>query len=200
MLTADNKGKLVRWNEEKGYGFIKPDNGSIDIFIHISTLREMSRLPIVGDIIFYQTGFDDKGKIRAINAKIEGVPSVLTLKPIVRKSEKTYHKPHSSYKHRTPNTSQSTNWIFPVILILVAAGAFYNKVNNQASKKEDFKSTVTEIAKPIKVTAQFKCEGKVYCSSMHSYEEALFYVRNCPDTRMDGDGDGEPCERQFDGS
>ncbi len=199
MLTAGNKGKLVRWNEEKGYGFIKPDNGNADIFIHISALREMSRLPVVGDIIYYQTGFDDNGKIRAINAKIEGVSSVLTLKPMARKSEITHHKTHSPYKHRTPKTSRSTNLIFPVILILVAMAAFYSKVKNQVSNKDDSKSTVREIAEPIKAATQFKCEGKVYCSDMHSYEEALFYVRNCPGTKMDGDGDGEPCERQFGG-
>jgi len=32
---------------------------------------------------------------------------------------------------------------------------------------------------------------------MSSYEEALFYLRNCPGTKMDGDSDGEPCENQF---
>jgi len=32
---------------------------------------------------------------------------------------------------------------------------------------------------------------------MSSYEEALFYQRNCPGTQMDGDHDGIPCEQQF---
>ncbi|MDO2950005.1 excalibur calcium-binding domain-containing protein [Aeromonas simiae] len=32
---------------------------------------------------------------------------------------------------------------------------------------------------------------------MGSYEEAKFYLDNCPGTKMDGDGDGVPCERQF---
>jgi hypothetical protein len=32
---------------------------------------------------------------------------------------------------------------------------------------------------------------------MNSYEEALFFLRNCPGVQMDGDGDGKPCERQF---
>jgi cold shock CspA family protein len=67
------KGKLVRWIDDKGFGFIKPDAGGSDIFIHISALKSMSRPPVVGDIIYYESNLDDKGKLRAINAKIEGV-------------------------------------------------------------------------------------------------------------------------------
>ncbi len=73
------KGKLVRWIDEKGFDFIKPENGKNDIFIHISALKGMSRKPIIGDLIHYQISSDSNGKIRAVNAKIEGVEQVLTL-------------------------------------------------------------------------------------------------------------------------
>ena len=45
--------------------------------------------------------------------------------------------------------------------------------------------------------SQFKCDGREHCSQMGSYEEALFFIRNCPNTKMDGDSDGIPCESQF---
>ena len=32
---------------------------------------------------------------------------------------------------------------------------------------------------------------------MSSKEEAIFFIKNCPDTQMDGDNDGNPCESQF---
>ncbi|WP_017395956.1 cold shock domain-containing protein [Acinetobacter haemolyticus] len=44
---------------------------------------------------------------------------------------------------------------------------------------------------------QFSCDGRTHCSQMRSYDEAVFFLRNCPNTQMDGDGDGIPCERQF---
>ncbi|BCU65652.1 hypothetical protein F941_00702 [Acinetobacter bouvetii DSM 14964 = CIP 107468] len=43
----------------------------------------------------------------------------------------------------------------------------------------------------------FKCDGRTHCSQMRSYEEAVFFIRNCPGTKMDGNHDGVPCERQF---
>ena len=44
---------------------------------------------------------------------------------------------------------------------------------------------------------QFKCDGRTHCTQMLSYEEAVFFLRNCPGTKMDGNGDGQPCEQQF---
>ncbi|BEJ48397.1 hypothetical protein Ri1_09960 [Aeromonas dhakensis] len=48
-------------------------------------------------------------------------------------------------------------------------------------------------------TANFvrQCDGRQYCSQMTSCEEATWFLRNCPNTRMDGEGDGIPCERQW---
>ena len=42
---------------------------------------------------------------------------------------------------------------------------------------------------------KFKCDGRQHCSQMTSREEAVFFIRNCPNTKMDGDNDGIPCEK-----
>ena len=44
---------------------------------------------------------------------------------------------------------------------------------------------------------QFKCDGRTHCSHMTSCEEATFFLKNCPGTKMDGNNDGVPCERQW---
>ena len=41
---------------------------------------------------------------------------------------------------------------------------------------------------------EFKCRTKRYCKDMSSCEEARYYLENCGLTRLDGDGDGVPCE------
>ena len=67
------KGILKTWKEDRGFGFIKPDDGGKDIFIHISALKGVSRRPITGDVINYQVAKDNRGKYKAINAQIEGM-------------------------------------------------------------------------------------------------------------------------------
>jgi hypothetical protein len=44
---------------------------------------------------------------------------------------------------------------------------------------------------------RFTCDGRKYCSEMTSCEEAMFFLKNCPGVKMDGDNNGIPCERQW---
>jgi hypothetical protein len=46
-------------------------------------------------------------------------------------------------------------------------------------------------------TVSYTCDGRTHCSQMTSCAEATFFLRNCPGTKMDGDRDGIPCERQW---
>ena len=48
--------------------------------------------------------------------------------------------------------------------------------------------------------SSFQCSGKIYCSEMSSCAEAKFYLRYCPGTKMDGNNDGIPCEKQWCGN
>ncbi len=66
------KGVLKTWKEDRGFGFITPENGGRDVFIHISAIYGIGQRPVPGDIIHYQIARDRNGKFRAINARIEG--------------------------------------------------------------------------------------------------------------------------------
>ncbi|NER31568.1 MAG: cold shock domain-containing protein, partial [Symploca sp. SIO1C4] len=39
------KGQLVAWKDDRGFGFIKPDDGGKEVFLHISTLKGADRRP-----------------------------------------------------------------------------------------------------------------------------------------------------------
>lgn len=46
-------------------------------------------------------------------------------------------------------------------------------------------------------SGRFSCDGRQYCSQMKSCDEAKYFLANCPDPKMDGDGNGIPCEKQW---
>ncbi|MGY1410763.1 excalibur calcium-binding domain-containing protein [Luteimonas sp. A611] len=50
---------------------------------------------------------------------------------------------------------------------------------------------------PVAAAATFQCDGRTHCSQMTSCAEAEYFLRNCPNTKMDGNNDGEPCEQQW---
>ena len=50
---------------------------------------------------------------------------------------------------------------------------------------------------PSAAAQPYRCDGRVYCSQMHSCAEATYFLKNCPGVKMDGNGDGVPCEKQW---
>ena len=60
------KGVACRWND-RGFGFIKPSDGSEDVFCHVSSIKDGNMLR-EGDEVEFESVYDDrKGKYRADN-------------------------------------------------------------------------------------------------------------------------------------
>ena len=53
-------GKVKFFNDEKGFGFITPDDGGKDIFVHISGINGQAQLAD-GDAVEYEVGEGRKG-------------------------------------------------------------------------------------------------------------------------------------------
>ena len=78
MNSGLDKGQLVKWNDDRGFGFIKPNEGKGEIFLHISEIRTTGRRPKIGDVVFYALGTGKNGKTCAVSASIQGVASAST--------------------------------------------------------------------------------------------------------------------------
>ena len=64
------QGKLKWFDPKKGYGFIKPDDGDKDAFLHVSALEKANITQLdEGQIIKYELA-EHRGKMSATNIEI----------------------------------------------------------------------------------------------------------------------------------
>jgi cold shock protein len=70
-MTTDRMTGAVKWfNSTKGFGFIKPENGGSDVFVHISALERAGIRNLNEE---QRVSFDleeKQGRISAINLEI----------------------------------------------------------------------------------------------------------------------------------
>jgi cold shock protein len=63
-------GKVKMFNEEKGFGFIQPDDGTGDVFFHVSALRDGDEIT-KGKAVTFEMGVDPKsGKAKAVSVDL----------------------------------------------------------------------------------------------------------------------------------
>lgn len=63
------EGKVIQWDDAKGYGFIAPSAGGSKIFVHARAFGLRPRRPFVGERVSYEVGLDGQGKSRAIEVR-----------------------------------------------------------------------------------------------------------------------------------
>lgn len=65
-------GQLKTWIEDRGFGFIRDDDGGPDVFLHANTLRDSLINPdemLPGDRLEYDVGEGHNGKQAAKNVR-----------------------------------------------------------------------------------------------------------------------------------
>ncbi|MBV7314740.1 cold shock domain-containing protein [Shewanella sp. NIFS-20-20] len=123
------KGKLVRWHHDKGYGFIKPDisvNAGRDVFIHISSLKQSSRTPVIGDIILFQLDRQADGNVRAINSAID----------TCQQAKPKTMEPQLAPAQNQPMWLLSFGKLFIVALLILVCAAAYRLYLKNAQQPE----------------------------------------------------------------
>ncbi|QBB72715.1 DUF1294 domain-containing protein [Pseudolysobacter antarcticus] len=66
------QGKIVRWNDPQGFGFIVQNGGTKEIFVHIKSFKRRQRRPVENEVVIYETKIDAKGRMQAENVTFVG--------------------------------------------------------------------------------------------------------------------------------
>jgi uncharacterized membrane protein YsdA (DUF1294 family)/cold shock CspA family protein len=76
-------GVVATWNDDRGFGFIKPENGGHDVFLHFTAVPRGAARPYQGQRLTFELERDDTGKIRAVHAEpvIETERAAPTVRP-----------------------------------------------------------------------------------------------------------------------
>lgn len=61
-----NRGKITTWNDEKGFGFLKPLKDETQIFIHISAFKDRKLRPEINQKVTYELSVDKQGRKTAV--------------------------------------------------------------------------------------------------------------------------------------
>ena len=64
-----HSGKIIKWNDEKGFGFIQSDASNSEYFFHISSYQSRGSRPSIGIEVNFKPTADDKGRDRAIKVR-----------------------------------------------------------------------------------------------------------------------------------
>lgn len=70
--TTRFDGTIVSWNQDRGFGFIQPDGGGKQVFVHVRALPVRARTPKIGDKLSYEIERTSDGKTRARFVRLAG--------------------------------------------------------------------------------------------------------------------------------
>ena len=196
------EGKLTQWNDDRGFGFITPVPAGQDVFVHISAFARDGLRPQLNEALSFEITLNKDGKKQAdkvrrdraaFSTALAGSPPV-SMRAVVARRE--------------PKGLPTRVVVFVIACALLAAAywQFDRRSQRAAAARAEAAAEAEVLQAPqqrapaileLSPTSVYRCDGRQHCSQMTSCSEAKFFLQNCPGTKMDGNGDGVPCEQQW---
>lgn len=176
------EGRLIKWNDERGFGFASSNRDDAEVFVHISAFPRDGKRPRVGERLSFDVDLGSDGKRRATD--------------LVCLDRQVPYAPPVRRKPPRPERRGGRAGLIPIAVVLALASYGYAQFARRTSVRPEVVEPHVTPTPPTTHTT-YRCDGRTLCSQMTSCEEATFFLKNCPDVRMDGDHDGVPCEQQW---
>lgn len=188
------QGRITEWKDDRGFGFITPNGGGPRVFLHFRAMQSGEPRPTVGEMVTYESvAVPGKGPRAENVSHVDRKPSRRTAAVEERRGG-------------WGGTLAATIALAIIIALGYFAAQHYaakRAATRSGPQAEDYAAPAAPRPRPLAEqiapgsTAKFSCDGRTMCSQMTSCEEAKYFLKNCPGVKMDGNGDGVPCERQW---
>ena len=173
-------GTLTKWHDDRGYGFVALPQSHEEIFVHISAFPRSGHRPCIGEMVSFEVRTGRDGRKRAEGVVRPGAPA-----------------PARERRNTSSRRRQSLFWKALAVGAIGVAGVGGYFTSSSIRRPE---SEAAQLVSPQPMAAapsSFRCDGRTHCSQMTSCDEAIYFLHHCPNTRLDGNHDGEPCEQQW---
>ncbi|MXV46823.1 cold-shock protein [Xanthomonas sp. LMG 8993] len=212
-------GILTRWNTNRGFGFITPAQPGDDLFVHISAFPRGFETPRIGELISFEIEPGKDGRRQAVRVMRAGAQSA------GRGARRQHAAARSPSPHRSLGLGKvmllllvagaggyaylsrdallpapaptETASAAPAPATATATRTLPDRAALQSSPAITPAAAAGTTSATTAPTPHYSCGGRKHCSQMTSCDDATWVLRNCPDTTMDGDHDGVPCEQQW---
>lgn len=89
------QGKLVEWNDSKGFGFVLPNAGGRRIFVHLNEFTSRKQRPNVGELLTFEVGLDANKRSCAVKV----APVIAPLERVRAASQREAREDASKLSH-----------------------------------------------------------------------------------------------------
>ncbi|MDN2662729.1 cold shock and DUF1294 domain-containing protein [Psychromonas sp. 14N.309.X.WAT.B.A12] len=103
------QGKVINWNDDKGFGFVEPNGGGTRAFVHIKAFNSRSRRPVNGELIIYELVHESGNRYKATNIRFARDNN----------KEKTKSHERHSPKNSKPKNSKPKSYILSSIFTVL---------------------------------------------------------------------------------
>ena len=195
------EGKLSKWNDDRGFGFITPEPAGQEIFVHISAFARDGLRPQLNETLSFEITLNKEGKKQATAVRRSGASAPAEPLRSRTDAQRRYQPARSEPR------SLSTRVMVMVIACALLAAAYWQFDRRTHNARVQQAQALADAPAPRPTTpmpsaapqaaSPYRCDGRQHCSQMGSCAEAKFFLKNCPGVKMDGSGDGVPCEQQW---
>ncbi|WOB27793.1 MULTISPECIES: excalibur calcium-binding domain-containing protein [Xanthomonas] len=217
------QGTLTRWTADRGFGFISPTQPGDDLFVHISAFPRSPMAPRIGELISFETEPGPDGRPRAVRVMRAGTQAAKRSprRQHVAAQSTSAHSPvrlgkvmllllvagAGGYAYlngetrmpdpELPKTSSASTAPTSARARTPAGRTLPARTSAQSSPVVTAPASASRTSATPVHTPHYSCGGRTHCSQMNSCEDATYVLQHCPNTVMDGDNDGVPCEQQW---